>query len=134
MSVLLKRTMTLKSVIGFGSYPDLTVGQMIDTGKRYELLKMYYNLDRIDFSQEVKDILFITKEREIQKPGRNRTSQRKIFIHEIINDERAAIGIEKGSMQGRMNRVDTMAKHIVVKCHNNLQNSKISNLNRNQGR
>ena len=50
MSVLLKRTMTLKSVIGFGSYPDLTVGQMIDTGKRYELLKMYYNLDRIDFS------------------------------------------------------------------------------------
>tara|TARA_R110000764_G_scaffold70747_1_gene146084 strand:+ start:16 stop:420 length:405 start_codon:yes stop_codon:yes gene_type:complete len=77
MSVLLKRVLTFKSNIGFGDFKDFTVQQVIDVGKEYELVKMYYNLDRIDFRQDVKDRLFITKEREIVKPSKDYTMRKK---------------------------------------------------------
>lgn len=71
MQVTLLRKMTLKSVIGFGRYKEMTVGQLLDVGYYSELIRMYYNLQRIDFVQDIKDLLFITKDREIQKPGKD---------------------------------------------------------------
>ena len=66
----LLRTMTLKSVIGFG-YENIrskTVGKLIEQGKHIKLISMYYGLDKINFTQDVMDILGIKK--TIQKPGK----------------------------------------------------------------
>ena len=71
MDIVRLRVMTQKSLIGFGFFPELTVGELIKIGKYKDLLSMYYNLEKIDFNQDVKDILGITKGLEILKPGKN---------------------------------------------------------------
>ena len=80
---ILKRVMTRKSIIGFGDYKDFTVQQVMDVGKKWALVKMYYNLDKIDFIQEVKDILGIKPYMEILKPSKN-YAMRKKYTHEIM--------------------------------------------------
>jgi hypothetical protein len=67
MSVLLMRTVTRKSIIGFGDYKDLSFGNLIDMQKYSEVLGIYYHFRNIDFCQELKDELFITKAREVDK-------------------------------------------------------------------
>jgi len=67
MSIVLLRTLTRKSIIGFGDYKDLTVQNLIDTFRTKELLKIYYNCRNIDFNQDLKDELCISGEREINK-------------------------------------------------------------------
>lgn len=67
MSSVLLRTLTRKSIIGFGNYRDLTVQNLIDLFKQKELLGIYYTCRNIDFCQDLKDELFITAEREINK-------------------------------------------------------------------
>ena len=71
MGNMLLRKMTMRSIIGFGIYPDLAVQELIQLRKHKELLKMYYGLEKIDFDSEVKQFLKITPEREIPKPGKN---------------------------------------------------------------
>lgn len=66
------RKLTLKSLIGFGVNSDLCVGEMINQRKYKELISIYYNLSKIDFNDEIKQILCINKEREIFKPGVNK--------------------------------------------------------------
>jgi hypothetical protein len=66
MSSVLLRTLTRKSIIGFGNYRDLTVQNLIDLFKQKELLGIYYTCRNIDFCQDLKDELFITAEREIK--------------------------------------------------------------------
>ena len=67
MSVLLLRTLTRKSILGFGLYKDLTVQNMLDMCKQRELLNIYYTCRNIDLNQDVKDELCISGEREINK-------------------------------------------------------------------
>jgi hypothetical protein len=71
METITRRILTLKSKIKFGKYPDLCVGELINMRNFKDLLSMYYKLSKIDFNQEVKDILNITKNIEIEKPGTN---------------------------------------------------------------
>jgi Na+/phosphate symporter len=67
MSSVLLRTLTRKSIIGFGNYKDLTVQNLIDLFKQKELLGIYYTCRNIDFCQDLKDELYITADREINK-------------------------------------------------------------------
>jgi len=67
MSVLLLRTLTRKSIIGFGTFREWSVQNMIDMCKTYELLSIYYTCRNIDFNQDLKDELCIYGEREIDK-------------------------------------------------------------------
>jgi hypothetical protein len=71
MSNLLLRKMTLRSVIGFGRYPELSVQELINLNKHSELIKMYYGLEKIDFDDEVKEILQIRGDRIIPKPSKS---------------------------------------------------------------
>lgn len=71
MRVLL-RILTHKSQIKFGIHSDLTVQNLIDLQKHDYLIWMYYNMDLIDFSQELKEELRLAQEnRLITKPGKN---------------------------------------------------------------
>jgi len=67
MSVVLLRTLTRKSILGFGKYVDMTVQNMLDTFQKKELLNIYYTCRNIDFNQDLKDELCIHGEREINK-------------------------------------------------------------------
>lgn len=67
MSVVLLRTVTKKSILGFGSYQDVSIQNMIDMRMERELLHIYYTCRNIDFCQELKDELCISGEREINK-------------------------------------------------------------------
>lgn len=92
MSVVLLRTLTKKSVIGFGLYKDMTVQNMIDTCNVYELLSIYYTCRNIDFNQDLKDELCIFGEREIdkKKPSESRYVEngrlyQKLCMRDIID-------------------------------------------------
>ena len=67
MSVLLLRTVTRKSILGFGNFKDITIQNMIDMHMERELLHIYYTCRNIDFNQDLKDELCISGEREINK-------------------------------------------------------------------
>jgi len=64
------RTLALKSLMKFGRWPELTVQEMINIGRQRELLRSYYGLSMINFNQEIKDLIGITPDLEIQKPGK----------------------------------------------------------------
>lgn len=77
MSIVLLRTLTRKSIIGFGLYVDMSVQNLIDLCKHKELLNIYYTCRNIDFTQDIKDELCIAEEREIdkKKPSESRYAQ-----------------------------------------------------------
>lgn len=53
MSIVRLRTLTGKSIIGFGNYKDLTIQNLLDTAQHKELLNMYYFLRNIDFHEDI---------------------------------------------------------------------------------
>jgi len=67
MSRVLLRTLTRKSIIGFGNYRDLSVQNLIDMARHKELLSIYYNFRNIDFNQDLIDELKIDKVYRIDK-------------------------------------------------------------------
>lgn len=83
--VTLLRTMTMKSKIGFGYWPELTIQDMMQLNKWRELIKMYYGLQKINFNDEVKAKLAITSDRAIPKPGKSWDMYYK-NIRQMINE------------------------------------------------
>lgn len=81
MSVILKRTLTLKSKIGFGKYKEYTVNHLIGMNKNIDLLSMYYKLGKIDFNQEIKDLIGISTQFEIEKPSKDLDMYYAILNH-----------------------------------------------------
>ena len=97
------RRLTLKSILGFGDNKDLCIGEMINAKKYKELISIYYLLSKIDFNDEIKDILCLDASRTIQKPGTNKELYLKNVyqivcdINEKFNlyDYKKSIGINK---------------------------------------
>jgi hypothetical protein len=84
MSIVLLRTLTPKSIIGFGAFTDLTVQNLLDTFRYKELLEIYYNFRNIDYCQELKETLCIVGDRVIDKKEPNpdrffKDAKNKIF-------------------------------------------------------
>lgn len=83
---VLMRVMTLKSVLGFGynNVRDKTVGRLIEQGKHKLLIEAYYGLEKINFNQEVLDILGIKF--TIDKPKRiNNKTIKKILVKSALD-------------------------------------------------
>lgn len=72
MTVLLRK-LTLKSPLKIGKYADYTVQSMIELGRESELISLYYNYTTIDYVEEVKELLKITPEFTIEKPGSHKS-------------------------------------------------------------
>lgn len=138
MSIILLRKMTLKSIIGFGHYADLRVQELIQMNKEKDLLQMYYRLGGIDFDDTVKEMLCITKERQIPKPGKDYDLYIK-NVYSIIKDimERNTANNPDG-LETRMYRKESYAnkKHEIVrsKIATSKDTTKIRNMRRNQGK
>ena len=65
-AVPLYRGLTEKSMLGFGGYADIPVGQIMKIDREY-LVWVYYHVPKITFSSSILDELKITK--RITKPG-----------------------------------------------------------------
>lgn len=79
MDVTLLRKLTLKSQMKFGKFFDLTVQMIIDLEKirgiQY-LVWCYYNNSKITFDDEVMEVLRITEDMRIKKPGAEKGQHR----------------------------------------------------------
>ena len=66
------RILTRKSILGFGRahIRDLSVQQIIDSGNMKELIRAYYGLSKIDFTEDVLNEVGITQDVRIIKPGK----------------------------------------------------------------
>jgi hypothetical protein len=122
------RKLTFKSIIGFGSYKDLTVQDLCNLQRHKELLSIYYKLGRIDFVDEVKEYLCITGKRLIPKPGKDYTAY-KFFhgeiLYDIIEKERAN-GASKNLLYG-IKKSNDKAIRGAQKARINKQNSPMIN-------
>ena len=138
MSNLLLRTMTMRSKIGFGYWPDLCVQELIQMKKYKELISMYYQLDKIDFDDEVKEYLGIKFERVIPKPGKNYQMYKDNVFAMVceINDMNREFHKDNPNRFAMLHEMKANRKQrIVSNCiRQNKEKSKIGNRNRNQGR
>jgi hypothetical protein len=125
------RTLALKSKIGFGTYKLLTVQELINLGKEPELIGYYYFLGMINFNQEVKDLLCITPEREIKKPGKGKTHWCHICYGEcldrkykgkdgnFIRADRAKVkGLDNGKLYANLKRIENSNRPIKNRNYN----------------
>ena len=71
MSVVLLRTLTRKSKLGFGKHKNITVQQFLDENKPLKLISPYYKLTTINFTEDILDELNISPEWRVDKPGSN---------------------------------------------------------------
>ena len=88
--VTILRTLTHKSIIGFGKHyiKNLSVQELIHTCQQYELVKMYYKLGKITFTEEVLIEIGIKPEWRIVKPGKDYEALSR-YNHLIIDALRA---------------------------------------------
>lgn len=136
MENMLLRKLTMKSKIGFGLYPLLTVQELINLKKYKDLLQMYYRLSKIDFDNEVKEYLGITYEKVINKPGKDYDFYYKNIFQMVcdIND------LNREFHKDNPNRWNTLYeqkaeknRYVISNCiRQNKEKSKIKNRNRNQ--
>lgn len=135
MSNLLLRKMALKSIIGFGNYPLLSVQELINMEKHSVLIQMYYRLGKIDFTDEVKGMLKITKDREITKPGKDymKYYQNICKMIDEIYEENKAKSKENLHQYIGIRNMEKKTKVYQGWVQENRGNSKMINKNRNQG-
>lgn len=69
MDRVLLRTLTRKSKIGWGKFPEMTVQQIMDAGYKYELIKLYYTIQTITYTEDILEELAIFERYRIPKPG-----------------------------------------------------------------
>lgn len=117
MATLLLRTMTRKSLIGFGVFKDLTVQNLIDTLRHKELLSLYYTCRNIDFNEELIAELKIDKVFRIDK--KNKSEQRWIkesnkyisqCLNLIISQDEEKMNIQKMRI-GFSNKINNLKRH-----------------------
>lgn len=79
---LLLRTMTLKSKFIGGKYDGLTVQSVINVHPNY-VARSYFDMSMISFVSEVLDMVGITEEYRIKKPGTNKELRHKFFKEKL---------------------------------------------------
>ena len=74
------RTLALRTPLKFGhKFPGKTVQELIDDKKTGYLRWIYYNIQHMNFLPEVLDVLGITGEWLIEKPGTNKELGQELF-------------------------------------------------------
>ena len=66
------RKLTRKSRLGFGyrDIKDITIQDIMIMNKHKELIKIYFGLGKINFTDDILDELGISEDMRIQKPGK----------------------------------------------------------------
>lgn len=109
------RKLTRLSRIGFGSWRDRQVGNMLECGRKIDIIQMYFNMSHITFFDDILDDIGITEEWRIAKPGSDR--EKGYLFNKTFNNE---------EMKNRKERVEKFQyneskntlKAIAIKTHN----------------
>lgn len=72
MDIILLRKLTLKSILNFGEYFDYPIWKLLELQKYSYLRWVYFNCSNITFTDDILELLKITDEYKISKPGVNR--------------------------------------------------------------
>ena len=114
--VVLLRTLTRKSIIGFSTFSDLTVQNLLDTKQHKKLLEIYYFFRNIDFMPDILEELCIIGERVVDKkiPKERYDKQNYVWIalclRDIIDKQNQQVGKYKLFGMARKNK--RINKHI----------------------
>lgn len=114
--VVLLRTLTRKSIIGFGNYKDITVQNILDLRQHKVLLEIYYFFRNIDFMPDILQELFIIGERVVDKKIPKERFDKKYYVWiglcltDIIDKQNKEFGRNKLIGMARKNK--RINKHI----------------------
>jgi hypothetical protein len=84
-----KRILTLKSILGFGCYSNVTIENIISRNKQEYLRWVYFNNSNIDFMPEILDIIKIPIEFRLNKPSKNIEFHEK--LKEILGEKKEVV-------------------------------------------
>jgi hypothetical protein len=106
--IVLLRTLTKKSVIGFGNHRLNTVGDVFIMNRQVDLIKMYFLLGSISFHKDILDELHIPDHLRFEKPGKSPEHLREAL--KAYFDYRRSITtdlqrIKQWAMQKRQRRI-----------------------------
>ena len=71
MDIILLRTLSRKSSLGFGQYSNMTIHQIINIHKTGYLRWVYYNFEGITFTDDILNEIYVREKDKIKKPGKN---------------------------------------------------------------
>lgn len=125
--VTLLRKLTLKSIMNFGKFFDLTVQQCIDTKKKVYLRWVYFNCSNITFMDEILNEINIPIEYRFDKPNKN--VELGINLENIIKESYPEWVKEKIKVKAKRYVNNKEIKNEVCDSRNN---TKIKLLNKNR--
>ena len=125
-SVIL-RTLTEKSILWFGKYSGMSVQQVIDLKSQTYLRWIYYNMDGITFTIEVLNVLTISLNRRIPKPG---TAPE--MHHEIINENIEAMHIHTKMHMDKVIKIRAKSRYYSTCNSVNFKKSALQAINLNR--
>ena len=96
------RIMTRKSKLRFGKYHDYTVQEMLDLGRKRDLISAYYKLTSINYKEEILLELKITEKYRIQKPSSNTDMYYKFLKENGYEIKRWSGGADKLKKQTKL--------------------------------
>lgn len=100
------RTLTHKSIIGFGKHTDMSVYQMLCI-KNYRYLRwIYFNSSKISFIDEILDEINLLPEFRIKKPGKD--PEKVSELNDLIESKMSKYwndNLEKKNIKGLNSRV-----------------------------
>ena len=122
------RTLAKKSTLNFGKLFDLTVQQVLTFNKHHYLIWVYYNCSHISFNAEILEILDITKERQIKKPGVNRN-----YYDEHKGSFMPLYDKNQQKLSGRTRRLEVINKRASLQAVSDKLNNRTRLMRINQG-
>ncbi|MCK5614184.1 hypothetical protein KAR91_70620 [Candidatus Pacearchaeota archaeon] len=123
------RKLALKSVFNFGKLYDHTVIQALCLNRHRYLIWVYYNCSHIDFLDEILEVLDITEDRRIKKPGcdRNYHEEHKNEFNPDYDDFQSKLRIRTSKYFKKRNQVQS---YLIERGQNKASRNRDKNLKR----
>ena len=105
------RKLTKKSRLGFGynSIKHITIQDILIMNKHKDLIKIYYGLGKINFTDDILDELGISQEMRIEKPGKIEDyEERDVMVNKAL---RAVKARKKAEHQAFKKMAEEMRKN-----------------------
>jgi hypothetical protein len=99
--MILKRVLTRKSKFGIGKIKDYTVQDLLNRKKHFDLIRAYFNLSTIDFTEDILAELLINGKYVIPKPNVSKENYHEFLLskygkkRKIKNNSKIALGKEQ---------------------------------------
>ena len=117
------RKLTEKSIIGIGTYKDVTVGQLLNSKKYLSIASLYYSMSHITFFDSILELVGITKEWTIEKPGKDKDKyfafSKAVHPEEF---EKRMLNWQKMTVRESKSRLGSLAKTNNSKRHHQFYN------------